>query len=151
MLRLYKVLGFVSLAFCSYQAVSQPNNGQPVPTDAEEAYRQLMAAAECSLKLDHEKMSYLVNSNGGALEFFSTSEKPIMVLGLKSKKVITFVDSTGKLPDTYTSFIYASMNTVKQVANLHEPKTTEVGTLSVRYSKTPGTVEIVCTVSNNQS
>ena len=151
MLHLCKALVLVSLSFCSHQALSQLNNGQPTPTDAEEAFRQLTAAAECNLKLDHEKMNYLINSNGGHLEFFSTSDKPLMILGLKSKKVVTFVDSSGKLPDTYTSFIYASMNTVKQVANLHEPKSTEIGTLSVRYSKTPGTVEIVCTVSNNQS
>ena len=151
MKRKLRMASLIAVALACEQALGQSIN-QPTPTDLELAFRQIQAAAECNLKIDHDDTSinYLLAAGGGRLEHYSAPDRPFNVLGLKSTKIDTYNDPEGKLPDLVITFVYASLNTVKQTANLAEPINTDVGTLSVRYGNSPGVVEIVCTVATSK-
>ena len=122
---------------------------QPTPTDIDKAEKQLIEAAECSLKVDPDDTdtNHLISVNGGELEFYSNPNKPYSVFGLKSRKITMYHDVRNRKPDKYITYVNASMNTVRREANLYEPKKTNVGVIDIRYSDSPGVVEIVCTIN----
>ena len=134
------------IALFGAEAFSQSID-QPTPKDPETAAKQLQDAAECAQQIDpnDESMNYLIAAGGGVLEHYAAPGKPYVVLGVQSKKIVSYFDPTHNTPITITTLVHGSMNTVKDKLNLSTPLQTDVGTLSVRYSSSPGMIEITCT------